>query len=151
MLLEHELIIIKPDAVQRGLIGNIIARVERKGLKLIGLKLLILDRNTAESLYAIHHGKPFYEELLAYITSGPIVVFVVEGLEAVKAVRMLVGSTNPSEAALGTIRGDYALSIQKNVVHASDSPENAEKETAIFFVENDLLSYKRIDEQWLYE
>lgn len=151
MSLDSELIIIKPDAVQRGLVGEIITRVERKGLKLIGLKLLALKRNIAEALYAVHKGKPFYEELLAYITSGPIAVFVVEGQEAVKVVRTLVGATNPIEAAPGTIRGDFALSIQKNVVHASDSPENAAIERAIFFAEEELLSYKRIDEKWLYE
>ena len=151
MPLERELVIIKPDAVQRGLVGEVISRIERKGLKLIAMKLLNLDRERAEALYSVHKGKPFYEELLAYITSGPIVVFVVEGQESIKVVRTLVGATNPIEAAFGTIRGDFALSIRKNIVHASDSPENAAMERAIFFDEDELLSYERIDEKWLYE
>ncbi|NIO22347.1 MAG: nucleoside-diphosphate kinase [Candidatus Aenigmarchaeota archaeon] len=151
MTSEREFVIIKPDAVQRGLIGEIISRFERKGLKFIAMKLLKLDRKRAEALYAVHKGKPFYEELLVYITSGPIVVFVVEGQNAIKIVRTLVGATNPLEAALGTIRGDFALSIRKNAVHASDSPENAAIERSIFFDEEEILSYERIDEIWLYE
>lgn len=151
MTSDREFIIIKPDAVQRGLVGKIISRFERKGLKLVAMKLLKLDRKRAEALYAIHKGKPFYEELLVYITSGPIVAFVVEGQNAIKVVRTIVGATNPLEAALGTIRGDFALSIRKNVIHASDSPENAAMERSIFFDEEELLSYKRIDEKWLYE
>ena len=151
MSLEREFVIIKPDAVQRGLVGEIISRFERKGLKLIAMKLLNLNRKKAEALYAIHKGKPFYEELLTYITSGPIVAFVVEGQKTIKVVRTLVGATNPLEAALGTIRGDFAISIRKNAVHASDSPENAAMERSIFFDESELLSYERIDETWLYE
>ena len=151
MPLERELVIIKPDGVQRGLVGEIVSRFERKGLKLIGMKLLHIDQAKAEALYAIHKGKSFYDELLAYITSGPIVVLVIEGKNAVKVVRNIVGATNPSEASFGTIRGDFALSIRKNVVHASDSPKNSAIEQAIFFDEDKLLSYERIDEKWLYE
>ncbi|MFQ6126769.1 MAG: nucleoside-diphosphate kinase [Candidatus Heimdallarchaeota archaeon] len=151
MTSDREFVIIKPDAVQRGLVGDIISRFERKGLKLVAIKLLKLDRKRAEALYAIHKGKPFYEELLVYITSGPIVAFVVEGQNAIKVVRMIVGATNPLDAALGTIRGDFAISIQKNAVHASDSPGNAAMEQAIFFGEEELLSYERIDEKWLYD
>jgi len=151
MSLERELVIIKPDGIQRGLVGEIVSRFEQKGLKLIGMKLFHVEKSTAETLYAVHKGKPFYNELLTYLTSGPIVVFVVEGQNAVKVVRNLVGATNPSEASFGTIRGDFALSIRKNVVHASDSPENSAIERAIFFDEDKLLSYERIDEKWLYE
>ena len=147
---EQTLILIKPDGVQRRLIGEIIARYERKGLKLVGMKLLQLPLATAEVLYAVHHGKPFYETLIQFITSAPIVALAVEGRNAIELVRTLNGATDPLAAQPGSIRGDFSLNVTHNVVHASDSPENARRELNILFAPDELYVYRRIDEAVLH-
>ena len=149
MAIERTLIIVKPGAVVRGLIGEVLSRLEKKGLKIIGLKMLKMSREKAEELYSVHKGKHFYEELINYITSAPVVVGVVEGDDAIQVVRRIIGPTNPKEAPPGTIRGDYGLSITQNIIHASDSRESAEREVRIFFDERELCEYKRADEAWL--
>ncbi len=130
---ERTFVMIKPDGVRKGLVGEIISRFEKKGLVLLNLKLLSLSRDEAEELYRIHQGKPFFEPLVKYVTSGPVVVMILEGEGAVKVVRTVVGATDPQEALPGTIRGDFALTIEENIVHASDSHESYERESAIFF------------------
>jgi len=150
-MMERSFIMIKPDGVQRALIGEIIRRIERKGLKIIGLKMIKISKEIAKRHYEEHKDKAFFDELIKYITSGPVVVMVVEGREAIKVVRKLVGSTNPIDASFGTIRGDFGLDIGRNVIHASDSKESASREISLFFSENEILEYKRIDENWIYE
>lgn len=149
--MERTFVMIKPDAVQRGLIGEIISRLERKGLKIVAMKMLNVDRDLAERHYAEHREKPFFQSLVDYITSGPVVAMVVEGKNAVKVVRTLVGATNPQEALPGTIRGDFGMDIGRNVIHASDSLESAEREISLFFKPEEIIEYRRIDEDWLYE
>ena len=149
--MERTLIILKPDALQRGLMGPILARLEARGLKFIGLKLMQVSNELANKHYGIHQGKPFFEGLVSYITSGPVVVGVVEGPSAVAAVRKTVGKTNPVEAEAGTIRGDYAVSIGRNLVHASDSPENAVNEVNLFFAAEELLDWTRSTDPWIFE
>ena len=143
---EKTLVLIKPDGVQRGLVGEIITRFERKGLKLIGLKLLTLHKGKAEELYSPHLGKFFYDYLVQFMTSNPIVALAVEGNNAIELVRLINGATKPLESAPGSIRGDFSIDITHNVVHASDSPENAERELSILFSEDEILDYRRIDE-----
>jgi len=138
---ERTLAIIKPDAVQRRLIGEIIGRFERKGLRIVALKLIHIDRSLAERHYAVHKGKPFYEPLLEFITSSPVVVLALEGPQAVKALRNMMGATNPLDAAPGSIRGDYATEITFNLVHGSDSPENAQHELNLFFAPEEYVSW----------
>ena len=133
--MDRTLILVKPDAFARNLTGEIIARFERKGLRIAALRHMTLDGQTAELHYAEHQGKPFFEELVSFITSGPLVAMVLEGHEAVKAARQVIGATNPLEAAPGSIRGDYGLEVQTNLVHGSDSPESAEREIGLFFPE----------------
>jgi nucleoside-diphosphate kinase len=132
---ERTLILVKPDAFARNLTGEILARFERKGLRIVALQLRTLDRQIAASHYAEHEGKPFYEELVAFITSGPLVALVLEGDDAVRAARQVIGATNPLEATTGSIRGDYAIAVGQNMVHGSDSPESAAREVALFFPE----------------
>jgi nucleoside-diphosphate kinase len=127
------LILIKPDAFQRALTGEILARFERKGLKLVAMKLMTMDRALAEQHYAEHAGKPFFGELVEFITSGPLVALVLEGHEAVAAARQTIGATDPLAAAPGSIRGDFALEVGQNMVHGSDSDESAAREVALFF------------------
>jgi nucleoside-diphosphate kinase len=141
---------VKPDGVQRAHIGDIITRIERAGLKIIAMKILQVTREQAEKHYAVHEGKPFYEGLIRYMTSGPTVAMVVEGWDAVKHARRLVGPTDPHDAAPGSIRGDYGLDIRRNIVHAADSVENAKIEYSIYFDEEELILYTRIDEALLY-
>lgn len=130
---QKSLVLIKPDAVKRKLIGSIIARFERRGLNITALRMLDIDEALAGRLYDIHQGKPFFNDLVSFITSGPIVAMVIEGPKAIQLVRTMLGATNPIEAAPGTIRGDYALVIDSNVVHASDAPERADYEISLFF------------------
>jgi nucleoside-diphosphate kinase len=130
---ERTLVLIKPDGVRRGLIGDVIARIERKGLTIRELQMRTLDEQTAQEHYAEHTDKPFFGELVAFITSGPLVAMAVEGPDAVKAVRALMGATNPIEAAPGSVRGDYATVITENIVHGSDSPASSERELKLFF------------------
>ena len=148
---ERTLIIVKPDGVQRGLAGEVISRLERRGLKLVGLKLMQIQRELAESHYAEHQGKGFYEGLVSYITSGPVVVGVVEGPQSIAIVRSTVGSTRPAEAAPGTIRGDFGVSVGRNLIHASDSPESAQREIGIFFQNSELTSWSRNTDRWIFE
>jgi nucleoside-diphosphate kinase len=132
---ERTLILVKPDAFARNLTGEIISRFEVKGLRLAAMKLMTMTRELAEQHYAEHEGKPFFEELVSFITSGPLVAMVLEGEEAVKAARQVIGATNPLEASPGSIRGDYAISVGQNMVHGSDSPESGKRETGLFFPE----------------
>jgi nucleoside-diphosphate kinase len=151
MALERTLVIIKPDGVQRALVGGVLTRLEARGLKLVGLKLMQVSPDLAARHYAEHEGKPFYAGLLKYITSGPVVVFSVEGTSAVQMVRNAVGATNPLNAAPGTIRGDLALDIGRNLIHASDAPETAERELALWFKPAELTSYNRETDRWIFE
>lgn len=137
---ERTLILVKPNGVARGLVGEVIARFERRGFRLAGMKLLIVDRALAEKHYAEHVGKGFFEDLVSFITSGPIVAMVVEGISAVKVSRDMMGATNPVDAAPGTIRGDYALEIGENVVHGSDSVASAEREISLYFGPDELVA-----------
>ena len=131
------LILVKPDAFERGLTGEVIARFERKGLKIVAMKHMTVDRALAEEHYAEHRGKPFYGDLVEFITGGPLVAMVLEGYEAVTAARQVIGATNPLEAAPGSIRGDFGLEVQTNLVHGADSPESSGRESALFFPELD--------------
>jgi nucleoside-diphosphate kinase len=131
--MERTLILVKPDAFARNLTGEIIARFERKGLKLVALKLMTMTRELAQQHYAEHEGKPFFDELVSFITSGPLVAMVFEGEHAIEAARQVIGATNPLQATTGSIRGDYALEVGQNMVHGSDSPESAAREVKLFF------------------
>src|SRR5947209_15014935 len=131
--MERTLILVKPDAFARNLTGEIIARFERKGLRLAALEQIVMERSVAERHYAEHEGKPFYEELVSFITSGPLVAMVLEGEQAVVAARQVIGATNPLEASTGSIRGDFAIEVGQNMVHGSDAPESAAREVALFF------------------
>jgi nucleoside-diphosphate kinase len=144
-------VIIKPDGVQRGLVGPILGRLEARGLKIVGLKLMQVSDDLAARHYAEHLGKPFYEGLLRYITSAPVVVFAVEGTSAVQMVRNTVGATNPLNAAPGTIRADWALDIGRNLIHASDAPTTAERELGLWFQPDELLSFSRDVDRWVFE
>ena len=146
---QRTLIIVKPDGVQRGLVGEILGRFERRGLKLIGLKLMAVDRSLAETHYAVHKEKPFFADLIEFITAAPVVCAVVEGPEAIAVVRALVGATKFTEAAPGSIRGDYALDVTMNLIHASDAPDTAEKEVELFFQPGELLDYTRDGDRWV--
>ncbi|MEM2136350.1 MAG: nucleoside-diphosphate kinase [Candidatus Methanomethylicia archaeon] len=147
--MERTLVLIKPDGVCRGLIGEIISRIEHKGLKIIGIKMLKLSIEKAEVLYYIHHNKPFFKDLINHITSGPVVAVAVEGKNAIIAIRNIIGATFSYNASPGTIRGDYGLDITMNIVHASDSVESAEREMKLFFDDNELLVYERGYERWI--
>jgi nucleoside-diphosphate kinase len=140
MAVQRTFVMIKPDGVRRGLIGEIISRFERRGMKIVAMKMVKMDRALAERLYEEHKGKSFFEELISYVTSGPVVAMVIEADEAVSVVRKMIGATDPKEALPGTIRGDYALSKAENVIHASDSPEKASREISIFFKENEIIT-----------
>lgn len=150
---ERTFVMVKPDGVNRGLVGEVIGRLERRGLKLVAAKVIQLDRATAEEHYGEHVDKPFFEGLVEFITSGPVVPMVWEGDDATRQVRHMVGETDPVDANPGTIRGDFALDIGRNVVHASDheDPGANEREINIFFDESELVDYERHDEAWLYE
>ena len=149
--MERTLVLIKPDAMQRGLASEILGRLERRGLRIVGLKLLQVDRDLAERHYGEHIGKPFFEGLVGYITSCPIVAACFEGTGAVEAVRSTIGKTNPREAAPGTIRGDFGLEIGRNLVHGSDSPESAQRELDLFFRPEELLNVSRDIDPWVFE
>ncbi len=149
--MEKTLILIKPDGVQRGLVGAIIDRFERRGLKLVGMKFMQMSPELAGKHYEVHRDRPFYKGLVEYITSGPIVAMVWEGKDAVAAARSTMGVTNPTAAAPGTIRGDFALEIGRNLVHGSDSPENAIKEVNLFFTEAELVPWQRNADPWIRE
>lgn len=148
--MEKTLIIIKPDGVQRQLIGRIINRFEEKGLKIVGLKLITVSKVQAQNLYSIHKKKKFYQGLLRFITSSPVVVMALEGTEVIKISRKLVGATLGADAEPGTVRGDFGAGTTYNLIHASDSAENAHRELSIFFKEKDLVKYKLNDHKWVY-
>ncbi len=147
-ILERTLVLIKPDGVRRALIGEIVARLERKGLKVVALKMLRATPELAQRHYAEHQGKPFYPALIQHITSGPIVALAVEGRSAISVVRLLTGATNPQAAQPGTIRGDFGLGITPNLVHASDAPESAARELALYFEPEEYLAYARMAEEY---
>ncbi|ADG06453.1 Nucleoside-diphosphate kinase [Kyrpidia tusciae DSM 2912] len=149
MALEQTFVMIKPDGVQRGLIGDIVSRLERRGLRLVAAKLMQVSRQLAEKHYEEHRDKPFFGELVSFITSGPVFAMVWEGQGAIAVVRQMMGKTNPQEAAPGTIRGDLALSIGMNVVHGSDSPESAAREIALWFGGETPLKYERSMDRWI--
>ena len=150
---ERTFVMVKPDGVQRGLIGEIVSRFEERGLKLVGAKFMRIDRELAEQHYGEHEDKPFFEDLVSFITSGPVMAMVWEGQDAVSQVRTMMGETDPAESPPGTIRGDLGLDLGRNVIHGSDDedPGANEREIALFFDDDELLDYERVDEQWLYE
>ena len=147
--MQRTLILLKPDCVQRRLVGTVLARFEQKGLRLVGLKLVQPTRQLAEQHYAVHRERPFFESLLTFLTSGPTVALVLEGREAVTVARTLMGATDGTKAPPATIRGDFALSVQYNLVHGSDSPENAATEIALWFRPEELVSYQPADAAWI--
>ena len=149
--MERTLVIIKPDGVQRGLIGPILTRLERRGLRLAAMKLIQITPELAARHYKVHQGKPFYEPLIDFITSGPVVVAVIEGQDAIDTVRKTMGATNPAQAEPGTIRADYALEIGRNLVHGSDGAETAAYEIPLFFTDAEILSYERAIDAWINE
>jgi nucleoside-diphosphate kinase len=148
---EKTLVLVKPDGVQRGLIGEVIVRLERRGLRLIGAKFMQVSRELAETHYAVHKGKGFYESLIKYITSAPVMAMVWEGPNAIAAVRQTMGATRPIEAAPGSIRHDFALQVGRNLTHASDSAENGEKEVALWFRADELVFWARDSDEWIFE
>jgi nucleoside-diphosphate kinase len=149
--MERTLVIIKPDGVQRGLVGPILTRLERRGLRLAAMKLIQISPELAARHYQIHQGKPFYEELIDFITSGPVVVAVIQGQDAINTVRKTMGATNPAQAEPGTIRADYAMEIGRNLVHGSDGADTAAYEIPLFFTEAEILSYERAIDAWINE
>ena len=149
--MERTLVLVKPDGVQRGLIGEIMSRLERRGLRLVAAKFIQVSQGLAETHYAIHKGKPFYEGLIKYITSAPVMAMVWEGPNAVSAIRQTMGATRPTEAAPGSIRHDFALEVGRNLTHASDSIENGEKEVALWFDTAEVVDWKRDIDQWIFE
>lgn len=148
---EKTLVLVKPDGVQRGLIGEVISRLERRGLRLIAAKFMSVSQELAETHYAIHKGKPFYEGLIRYITSAPVMAMVWEGPKAIAAVRQTMGATRPTEAAPGSLRHDFALEVGRNLTHASDTPENGETEVALWFKPVELVTWDRSTDRWIFE
>lgn len=149
--MEKTLVLVKPDGVQRGLMGEVIARLERRGLRLVGAKFLQVSQELAETHYAVHKGKPFYEKLIKYITSAPVMAMAWEGPNAVAAVRQTMGATRPTEAAPGSLRHDFALEVGRNLTHGSDSVENGEIEVALWFKPEELVSWSREVDPWIFE
>lgn len=149
--MERTLVIVKPDGVQRGLIGDIISRLERRGLRLVAMKFMTVSHELAAKHYGVHLGKAFYEGLLKFITSGPVVVMAWEGPKAIAAVRQTVGATNPTAAAPGTVRADLGLDMGRNLIHASDGPETADFELGLWFRPDEFVEWQRVTEAWVYE
>ena len=149
--MERSLVLVKPDGVQRALVGEVISRLERRGLRLVAAKFMQVSKDLAETHYAIHKGKPFYEGLIAYIISAPVMVMVWEGPNAVAAIRQTMGATRPTEAAPGSLRHDFALEVGRNLTHASDTVENGEKEVALWFRKEELVEWKRELDKWGFE
>src|SRR5699024_1394470 len=148
--MEKTFLMVKPDGVQRNLIGKIVQRFEEKGFKLAGAKLMLVSNELAEQHYGEHKERPFFGELVDFITSGPVFAMVWEGENVIATARNMMGKTNPSEAAPSTIRGDYGITVGKNIIHGSDSPESAEREINLFFDEKDLITYDKVDNSWIY-
>lgn len=149
--MERTLILVKPDGIERGLAGEIISRLERRGLRIVGLRMFQMDGGLAKRHYAEHEGKPFFAGLISYITSGPIIAAVLEGTGAVDVVRKTMGATNPGKADPGTIRGDLALEMGRNLIHGSDSLDSARREIALFFEDDQLHAYERSIDRWIFE
>ncbi|MBC2267878.1 nucleoside-diphosphate kinase [Listeria sp. FSL L7-0083] len=147
--MEQTYVMVKPDGVERGLIGEILAKIEKKGIKLVAGKLMQIDRKLAEQHYAEHIGKPFFEDLIGFITSGPVFAMVLEGDDVIKTARQMMGKTNPLEADSGTIRAEYAIHTNRNVIHGSDSPESAKREIQLFFEPHEILSYEKVVDAWI--
>jgi len=148
--MERSLVLIKPDAIQRGLAGEIISRLERKGLKIVATKMLHMDKNLAQRHYAIHKGKAFFDDLVNFITSSPVIAIIFQGINAVEIIRQIMGETDPAKAYSGTIRGDFGIDIGHNLVHGSDSLENASKEIDLFFSAEEIVNYDRELDIWIY-
>ncbi len=149
--MERSLVLVKPDGVQRGLIGEVVNRLERRGLRLVSARFMEVGLELASTHYAIHVGKPFYDGLIRYITSAPVMAMVWEGPNAIAAIRQTMGSTRPTEAAPGSLRHDFALEVGRNLTHASDSVENGEKEISLWFKPEELVSWQRATDQWIFE
>jgi nucleoside-diphosphate kinase len=149
--MEKTFLMVKPDGVQRGLVGEIVTRFEKKGLKLCAGKMMVVTEEQAKTHYIEHESKPFFDSLIRYITSGPVFAMVWEGKDAIALTRSMIGATKPTEAAPGTIRGDYAMEMSRNIIHGSDSTESAEREIANMFNPDELLSYEQVTAKWLYE
>ena len=149
--MERTLVLIKPDGVQRGLVGVIIGRIERRGLRLIGIKMLQVSRSLAEKHYAVHKGKPFYDGLIDYIIASPVVAMTWQGSKAVEVVRQVLGSTNPTQASPGTIRADFAVDTGRNLTHGSDSAQTGELEVNLWFNLEELLDWEQDNESWIFE
>lgn len=147
--MERTLVLVKPDGVQRGLIGQVIARLERRGLKLMAAKFLTVSKDLAERHYEVHKGKHFYNNLIIFITSAPVMAMVWQGPDAIMAVRQMMGATRPTDALPGTIRHDFGLTTEKNITHASDSPENAEFEIGLWFTNDELVDWEHVTDQWI--
>jgi nucleoside-diphosphate kinase len=148
--MEKTFLMVKPDGVQRGLIGEIVARFEKKGYKLVAAKLMVISQELAEKHYAEHKERPFFGELVDFITSGPVFAMVWEGENVIATARQMMGKTNPADAAPGTIRGDFGVTVGKNVIHGSDSPESAEREIGLFFSPEEIASFDKLMDQWVY-
>lgn len=149
--MEQSLVLVKPDGVQRGLVGEIISRLERRGLRLVGAKFMQVSKALAEEHYAEHKGKPFYDGLVTYITASPVMAMAWEGPNAVAAIRQTMGSTRPTEAAPGTVRHDFGLEVGRNLTHASDKPETGQREVALWFKKDELVSWTREIDKWVFE
>ena len=150
-MIQKSFVMMKPDAVARRLMGKILSRFEEKGLQIIGVKLMQIDEELAKTHHGEHADKPFFDDLVKYITSSPSLAMVIKGEDAISTIRKMVGATNPLEADLGTIRGDYAMDTGRNIIHASDSPESAEREINLFFDEDEICEYSIVDNVWIYE
>ncbi|WP_042707522.1 nucleoside-diphosphate kinase [Methanobrevibacter wolinii] len=150
-MIQKTYVMLKPDAVGRRLMGKIISRFEEKGLKIVAMKLRMIPGELAKEHYGEHKDKPFFEGLIEYITSGPVLTMVIEGDEAISVIRKMVGATNPQEADVGTIRGDFGMDTGRNIIHASDAPESAEREINLFFDEDEIVDYSMSDNSWIYE
>jgi nucleoside-diphosphate kinase len=148
--MEKTFVMLKPDAIQRSLAGEIISRLEKRGLKLVALKMLLINKELAERHYGEHKGKTFFDELVNFITSGPVIAMIWEGKQAVQVVRKMMGNTDPQEAMPGTIRGDYGLFTGNNIIHGSDSPESAHREISLFFSEDEIIVYHKESDKWVY-
>ncbi|MCH7617473.1 MAG: nucleoside-diphosphate kinase [Chloroflexi bacterium] len=148
---ERTLVLVKPDGIQRGLAGEIVSRLESRGLRIVGLRMLRVNEALAKRHYAEHEGKPFFDGLIAYITSSPIIAAVLEGTRAIEVVRKTIGATNPADADPGTIRGDLSVELGRNLIHGSDGPDSATREIALFFDESQLFDYERDVDRWIFE
>ena len=150
-MMEKSFVMIKPDAVERRLMGKILTKFEEKGLQIIATKMMLIDEELAKQHYGEHSEKPFFKSLVEYITSAPVLAMVIQGDECISVIRKIVGATNPKEAELGTIRGDYGMDTGRNIIHASDAPESAKREIALFFDESEIMDYEMPDNNMIYE